>query len=134
MVHSFCDTPSNACANDLGIGIEMRYKSNVRSIEREFDAFPEGDSKISAMTVPLSHAHRFVDQPRESAASTRPCRLVEEATAPSEWRLTDRGIAVVVVVAVMILTAALGVIGLTAVRVTSADYGADVHTSQVDQH
>jgi hypothetical protein len=86
---------------------------------------------MSAMTVPISHAHHSVDQPRPSAASTRPC---EEATAPSEWRLTDRGITVVVVVAVMILTAALAVIGLTALRVTSADYGADVHTSQVDQH
>jgi hypothetical protein len=89
---------------------------------------------MSAMTIPISHAHHSVDQPRTSAASTRPCSLVEEATAPSEWRLTDRGIAVVVVVAVMILTAALAVIGLTALRVTSADYGADVHKSQVDQH
>jgi hypothetical protein len=85
---------------------------------------------MSAMTVSILHAHHSVD-PRESAASTRP--LVLETTAPSEWRFTDRGIAVVMVVAVMILTAALAVIGLTAVRVTSADYGAGVHKSQVDQ-
>ena len=87
---------------------------------------------MSAMTVSIIHAHHSADQPRESAASIRP--LVQETTAPSEWRLTDRGIALVMVVAVMILTAALAVIGLTAVRVTSADYGADVHKSQVDQH
>jgi hypothetical protein len=87
---------------------------------------------MSAMTVSILHAPHSVDQSRESAASTR--RLVQETTAPSEWRLTDRGIAVVMVAAVMILTAALAVIGLTAVRVTSADYGADVHPSQVDQH
>jgi hypothetical protein len=87
---------------------------------------------MSAMTVPILHAPYSVDQSRESAASTRP--LVQETTAPSEWRLTDRGIAVVMVVAVMILTAALAVIGITAVRVTSADHGADVHSSQVDQH
>ena len=87
---------------------------------------------MSAMTVSILHAHHSAGQPRESAASIRP--LVQETTAPSEWRLTDRGIAVVMVVAVMILTAALAVIGLTAVRVTSADYGADVHSSQVDQH
>ena len=86
---------------------------------------------MSAMTVSILHAHHSVDQSQERAASTQP--LVEETTAPSEWRLTDRGIAVVMVVAVMILTAALAVIGLTAVRVTSADYGADVHKSQVDQ-
>jgi hypothetical protein len=88
---------------------------------------------MSAMTVSVPHAHYSVDRPRPSAASTRPCTLVQETTAPSEWRFTDRGIAVVMVVAVMILTAALVVIGLTAVRVTSADYGADVHQSQVDQ-
>ena len=87
---------------------------------------------MSAMTVPILHAPHSVDQSRESAASTRP--LVQETPAPSEWRLTDRGIAVVMVVAVMILTAALAVIGLTAVRVTSADYSADVSKSQVDQH
>jgi hypothetical protein len=87
---------------------------------------------MSAMTVPILHAHHSVDQSQERAASTQP--LVEETTAPSEWRLTDRGIALVMVVAVMILSAALAVIGLTAVRVTSADYGADVHKSQVDQH
>ena len=86
---------------------------------------------MSAMTVSILHAHHSVDQSQERAASTQP--LVEETTAPSEWRLTDRGIALVMVVAVMILTAALAVIGITAVRVTSADYRADVHKSQVDQ-
>jgi hypothetical protein len=86
---------------------------------------------MSAMTVSILHAPHYVDQSQERAASTQP--LVEETTAPSEWRLTDRGIAVVMVVAVMILTAALAVIGLTAVRVTSADYGANVQKSQVDQ-
>jgi hypothetical protein len=86
---------------------------------------------MSAMTVSILHAHHSVDQSQERAARTRP--LVQETTAPSEWRPTDRGIAVVMVVAVMILTAALAVIGITAVRVTSADYRADVHKSQVDQ-
>ena len=38
------------------------------------------------------------------------------------WRLTDRGIAVVLVLALMIAMAALAVIGLTAWQVTSADY------------
>ena len=38
------------------------------------------------------------------------------------------------VLAAMILTSALVVIGLTAVRVTSADYGADVRESRHSQH
>ena len=38
------------------------------------------------------------------------------------WRLTDRGIAVVLVLALMIAMAAVAVIGLTAWQVTSADY------------
>ena len=40
-----------------------------------------------------------------------------------EWRLTDRGIAVVLVLALMITVAAVVVIGLTAWQVTGADYG-----------
>ena len=47
-------------------------------------------------------------------------------TTPGDWHLTDRGIAVIVAIAAMILTAALVVIGLTVVRVTSTDYGADL--------
>jgi hypothetical protein len=41
---------------------------------------------------------------------------------------------VVMVVTAMILTAAIVVIGLTAVRVTSADYGADMRESRHSQH
>jgi hypothetical protein len=53
--------------------------------------------------------------------SVQSCRV--EAAAPTgPWRLTDRGIALVVVLAVMITVAAVTVIGLTAWRVTSADY------------
>ena len=58
--------------------------------------------------------------------------MIVEAPAVSEWRLTDRGIAVVMALAAMILTAALVVIGLTAVRVTSIDHRADFAESQVD--
>jgi len=44
------------------------------------------------------------------------------AAGRAEWRLTDRGIAVVLVLAVMIAVAAVAVIGLTAWQVTGADY------------
>jgi hypothetical protein len=45
------------------------------------------------------------------------------------WRLTDRGIAVIMVVGMMIVTAALSVVGLTALRVASTDYPAVVHAA-----
>ena len=51
----------------------------------------------------------------------RSCRM-EAASASTEWRLTDRGIAVVLVLALMIAVAAVVVIGLTAWQVTGADY------------
>lgn len=40
----------------------------------------------------------------------------------ASWRLTDRGVAVVIVTGLMIMMAALTVIGLTAMRVTSDGY------------
>jgi hypothetical protein len=89
---------------------------------------------MSAMTVLVPQAHRSVDRPRSTPTSTWPCTIVHETTAPSEWRLTDRGVAVVMVIALMILTAALLVIGLTAIRVTSADYGADAQESRHSRH
>jgi hypothetical protein len=105
----------------------MRYKSNVRSIERQFDASKE--IEMSAITVSLPHSHRSVDQLRPPQTSTRPSTIISAAAASagemsssdraiSEWRLTDRGIVLVMLLAAMILTAAIAVIGVTAVRVT----------------
>ena len=42
--------------------------------------------------------------------------------AGSSWRLTERGIAVVLVTGLLIVTAALTVVGLTALRVTGERY------------
>ncbi|MGH3340639.1 MAG: hypothetical protein ACRDPL_17665 [Propionibacteriaceae bacterium] len=56
--------------------------------------------------------------------SAKPYPIVRAPNRQADWRLTDRGIAVVMVIAVMILTTALVVIGLTAVRVTGPDYHA----------
>ncbi len=47
---------------------------------------------------------------------------VDLAMPAGAWRLTDRGIAVALVLALMIAMAAVAVIGLTAWQVTSADY------------
>ena len=48
---------------------------------------------------------------------------------PVRWRLTDRGIAVVLFLVAAILTASVIAIGVTALRVTSADYDARLHES-----
>lgn len=56
-------------------------------------------------------------------AAVGPAPVAE--SAPS-WRLTERGVAVVLVAGAMIMVAALTVVGLTALRVTSAGYQAQV--------
>ena len=52
---------------------------------------------------------------------------------PVRWRLTDRGIAVVVLLVAVLLSAAVIAIGVTALRVTSADYDAGLHESRLAQ-
>ena len=58
-----------------------------------------------------------------------PSATAHAAEAPASLRLTDRGIAMIMVVAGVIMAVALVVIGLTAMRVTSADYDAGSPTS-----
>jgi hypothetical protein len=64
---------------------------------------------------------------RHPAAALPPTDALA-AEVPASWQLTDRGIAVIMVIAAVIMTVALVVIGLTATRVTSVDAG--LHTSQ----
>jgi hypothetical protein len=94
---------------------------------------PKKEIEMSAITVSVPHSHRSIDRPWTTTA-TPPYTIVQPTATPADWRLTDRGIAVVMVLAAMILTSALVVIGLTAVRVTSADYGADVRELRHSQH
>jgi hypothetical protein len=135
---------SNICANVLGTSKQLRYKSNVRSIERQFDAFPRG-VEMSAITVFVPQAHHSVDLPWSHPTSARPRTMINMApatadakssgsAAAADWRLTDRGIAVVFVIAAMILTAAIAVIGTTAVRVTSPGSDTGLHESRQAQH
>jgi hypothetical protein len=127
----------------------MQYKSNVRSIEHQFDtsrgATMSTATILSATTAssglvrpevrrpvrrpatsrgPVARPDHVVPAPSLRSAqrpSVQSCRI--EAAAPvAPWRLTDRGIALVLVLAVMITVAAVTVIGLTAWRVTSTDY------------
>jgi ferric-dicitrate binding protein FerR (iron transport regulator) len=83
---------------------------------------------MSAIPVSIPRAqgwrrtNRSVDHVALPARSTQPYAIVRAPNRQPAWRLTDRGIAVVMVIAAMILTAALIVIGLTVVRVTEPDY------------
>jgi hypothetical protein len=125
----------------------MQYKSNVRSIEQPFDTSRGATMSTATITRatpdsrhvspdvrrparpgsargPLARPARTVPAPRSypgRRTDVRSCR-VETARAGAEWRLTDRGIAVVLVLALMITVAAVVVVGLTAWQVTGADY------------
>jgi hypothetical protein len=95
-------------------------------------AAPMSAAPMSA--VPMSAAPIFLPYVSTSAPLSRtgavpPPAGARTAEAPASLRLTDRGIAVIMVVAGVIMTVALVVIGLTAMRVTSADYDADSYTS-----
>lgn len=68
--------------------------------------------------VAVSPAHRCEIRRMATTART--------ATAPAQCQLTDRGIAVVIAVAAIIMIAALAVIGMTVVRVTGAGYATAV--------
>jgi hypothetical protein len=123
----------------------LRYKSNVRSIEHQFDAFPKRRFQMSAISVFGPETHHFVDLPRSRPTSPRlrPMSNTAPATAhpkssanraAADWQLTNRGIAAVMVIAAMILTAAIAVIGITAVRVTGPGGDARPAESRQAQH
>lgn len=71
---------------------------------------------------------------RRTGAQARSCQLAQPqvpaatVSAPT-WRLTDRGVAVLLVSGLMIMVAALTVVGLTAVTVTGEGYRATVSSS-----
>jgi hypothetical protein len=144
-------TRSNIPSNVLGKAGTVRYESNIRSIEHEFDplrstamstvtiAFPDvtqsaeigrirGRQGIAGRRsgrglAPQSRPGRSVPAPSLTARSRRPsAQACAVEAVPASWRLTDRGIAVILATGLLIMLAALVVIGLTAVRVTGADY------------
>lgn len=75
-------------------------------------------------TGPQTRPARPIDLPRRlRRASAQSCAVsAPTSVAASGWRLTERGIAVVLVAALMIVVAALTVVGLTALRVTGDGY------------
>jgi hypothetical protein len=67
--------------------------------------------------------HSIDRHSRQLASQGVPPSAIAHGTLPrNSWQLTDRGIVVAMTIAAIILAAAVVVIGLTAVRVTSPDY------------
>jgi hypothetical protein len=93
-------------------------------------AFPEisaaeiSAAEISAAEISATQTHR------SAYADARSRAITGGTSAAGDCQLTDRGIAVVMIIAAVILTAALAVVGITVIRVTSADYDAGVSGSQ----
>jgi hypothetical protein len=93
-------------------------------------ALPIVVPKISA--VP-ENSH-WSPRPAVRSADVRPsCVTAASSSTAGSLRLTDRGIAVIMLLAAVILTAALTVIGMTAVRITRADPAASAQASQQAQ-
>jgi hypothetical protein len=100
---------------------------------------------MSAIAVSMPQAHDSVDRLRATHTNARSCTIINTAPATAgrksssnraaaDWRLTDRGIAVVMVIAAIIVTVAIAVIGVTAVRVTSPGGDAGLHEARQAQH
>jgi hypothetical protein len=83
-------------------------------------AFPE----ISGPEISATQTHS------SAGVDARSHAITGATSAAGNWQFTDRGIAVVMLIAVVILTAAVAVVGITAIRVASADYDAGVPESQ----
>lgn len=60
--------------------------------------------------------------PAVAGAGARACQATPVAERERTWHLTDRGLAVVLVVAAALVAASIAVVGLTALRVTSESY------------
>jgi hypothetical protein len=66
--------------------------------------------------------------PAARSCTPSPSLIATPVSYPT-WRLTDRGVAVVLVIGLMIMVAALTVVGLTAMSVTGDGYQATVSAS-----
>lgn len=91
-------------------------------------------------TRPAARPARPLETPVVKVArdvGPRSCTVTAPVVAPvpvrptASWRLTDRAIALVVVTGLVLVTAALAVVGLTAVRVTGERYHVPASSSVV---
>jgi hypothetical protein len=91
------------------------------SVSAARDAAPARVAAVHSIDRRSRRLPSHVVPPNASAQATR---------APGSWQLTDRGIAVAMAIAAMILAAAVVVIGITAVRVTGPGYDPGLQRSQ----
>ena len=80
-------------------------------------------SRRPASSRHLARSSRGVVPPWSNGAA-RGCRVDPVTRTSASWRLTDRGIALILVLTAVIVMAAVTVIGLTAWRVTAPGYQA----------
>ncbi len=110
-------------------------RPGVSQPDRVAPARPGGRQKV-ARTAPVARPRRQLSapslrqgsRPTSRACSTEAVAEPRPAVQTGRYRLTERGIAVILVAGVMIAVAALAVVGLTALRVTSPTYQASSFT------
>ena len=90
---------------------------------------PEPVPRARLANVQFAGGPRGVVPPCSTSA-VRACRLTPVSRSSSSWRLTDRGIALVLALTAVLVVAAVTVIALTAWRVTSPGY-AETGASQL---
>jgi hypothetical protein len=92
-----------------------------------------GPGRIGGPTLRPSSFWAAPATARRSGPAARSCTpspsLIATPVSYPTWRLTDRGVAVVLVIGLMIMVAALTVVGLTAMSVTGDGYQATVSAS-----
>lgn len=99
-----------------------------RRAPRRKDARPAPSGREGGRTGPAGRPSRAVSPPTLTGTRSTVPKACEAAAAPqarnqaSQLRLTDRGIAVILVTGAMIVLAAATVIALTALRVTGDSY------------
>ena len=93
-----------------------------------------GSGRAAAPTLRPATFWPASDVSRRPRTQGRSCvmpqpQVVAATVSEPTWRLTDRGVAVLLVVGLMIMVAALTVVGLTAITVTGEGYRATVSAS-----
>jgi hypothetical protein len=92
-------------------------------------------STVKRSTVQRSSAPVLLPQVSVPDAAMRPsANAVAAGEDRASWQLTDRGIAVILLIGGVMMAVALAVIGLTAMRVTSADYDTGLRISTQAHH
>lgn len=108
-------------ATDSGPRATARTAAPTRAPGRPRRRTGRGTGPQARPARPLAGSSTRVLRPQACAVETP----AVQAAPGARWRLTERGIALVLVTGLLVVTAALTVVGLTALRVTGERY-ADV--------